>query len=101
MSGVQFFKEEGKKLFILDLWQLFEAIEHFVRFVNYVLEIFVETFWCLHKKQLIDGSIQKYSFHIYLINIEIIKGCNCKENSKDHKFYYYYKSLIKVNTILL
>lgn len=50
---------------------------------------------------LINEAIQKSYFVIHLVYVWVKKNYNSKEDSKNYKFYYNCKSLIKVSPKLL
>lgn len=60
-----------------------------------------QSFLQLHVNQLIDQSVEKSRFYIYLINVEVIVRCNGKQDSEAHPLDHGCKRLIDVNTKLL
>lgn len=81
---------------------MFQAIESFQQFVYHVPIVFGLCALCyLYLHKLLDKTIQENGLNIHLINVEVKKGGNSKQNSKDHELYNNNKDLIIIYCKLL
>lgn len=98
----QLLKKKICKSFLLKARRLLKAVQGCKKFIHYIIICFgFCAFENLYLEKLVNRVVQKGNFDIYLVYIQVKKGCYYKENSKSYKFYYSCKSLIKINFKLL
>ena len=81
---------------------MLEAVQYFSEFKYHLLVCFsFYIFKHLNVDKLINKSIEKSCFDVYLVNVEVKKSRYCKEDFEGYRLYYSSKSLIEVNFKLL